>query len=234
MPACRNPHHTARPKLNSVGANEYCSAKMPNAFATISESEKEVWLVQHVPHRICAALTWLDMGGAWTMPKPPDMPKTGDFHVWCLNRSVEEGHLAAMRWLIEFIGVTLNQSEKPVPPNAHKNGKSVSIAQVGAPMFPITSHVDAALFLGKVWQACSQASLHPTTDTRHMDLPAAELARALGIVIDYLQSSLYGPKGRDLHEIVRSQEHRAIERGKSGQFAEGARANVVVRFTTSS
>src|SRR5215217_8058119 len=66
------------------------SAKMPKAFATIAESEKEVWLVQHVPHRICAALTWLDMRGAWTMPKPPDMPKTGDFHVWCLNRSVEE------------------------------------------------------------------------------------------------------------------------------------------------
>jgi hypothetical protein len=206
---------------------------MPATFATISESEKEVWLVQHVPHRICAALTWLDMPGAWAMPNPPDMPKTGDFHVWCLNRSVEEGHLAAMRWLIEFIGVTLHHTGKPVPPKAHLNGKSVSIEQVGGPIYPITSNPDAALFLAKVWQACSQASLHPTTDTKHMEVPPAKLARALEIVIDYLQSALYGPKGRDLREIVRDQERRAIERGKSGQFAEGARANVVVRFNTS-
>lgn len=186
--------------------------------------------MQHVPHRICAALTWLDMRSPWTMPRPPTMPKNGNFHVWCLGRSVEEGHLAAMRWLIEFVGVTFDpKSGTPIPPRPHSNGKSVSVQEVGGSMFPL-SNLSDALFLAKVWQACSQASLHPTTDTNHIEISHYEIARALQLVIDHLQIALYGPKGRYLHQIVHDQERLAIERGRSSNRGKGARANVVVRL----
>jgi hypothetical protein len=203
---------------------------MPATFATLPEQEKEAWLVQHVPHRICAALTWLEVPGRWAMPTPPNMPKTGDFHVWCIGRSVDEGHLASMRWLIEFIGVTLDGKGVPVPPRPHPNGKSVTIEQVGGAMFSLADR--DALLLAKVWQACSQASLHPTTDTNHLPVGFDTLAKALGVVIAHLEVALYAPKNRDLWQIVRDQERFAIERGKSGISVAGAGANVFVRYAS--
>src|ERR1035441_6844781 len=103
-------------------------------FYTLNNTEKETWLVQHVPHRICAALPWLRMQGRWAMPQPPVL-SGGDFHVWCIGRSVDEGRKAAMRWLIEFVGVTLDSNGHAAPPKPHKNGKSITIRQVGGSMF---------------------------------------------------------------------------------------------------
>ena len=54
-----------------------------------------------------------------------------DFHVWCIGRSVDEGRKAAMRWLIEFVGVIANDNGDPIVVKPHKNGKSVTIQQVG-------------------------------------------------------------------------------------------------------
>ena len=98
-------------------------------FYTLNDAEKEAWLVQHVPHRVCAALAWLPMEGKWTMSKLP-LPNR-DFHVWCIGRSFDEGRKASMRWLIEFVGVTLDKNGRPAAPKPHPNGKSVTIGQLG-------------------------------------------------------------------------------------------------------
>jgi|ERR1035441_2277899 hypothetical protein len=184
-------------------------------FFNLTKPEKEIWLSQHVPHRICAALALLKMRGMWAMPKSPILPH-GDFHVWCIGRSIDEGRKAAMRWLIEFVGITLkiekNGSEKVVPPKPHMNGKSVTIREVGGSMFD-TNGKDA-LKLAKIWQACSQASLHPTMDTNHHSLGPDDLADALQIVITHLETALYKPNGRDLLETVHNQEQLAIARSK--------------------
>jgi|ERR1039458_3410285 hypothetical protein len=187
-------------------------------FYTPNNAEKETWLVQHVPHRICATLPWLPMPKEWIVPRP-ELPNM-DFSVWCVDRSIEEGQKAAMRWLIEFIGVKLeteNKVEKVVPVKPHKNGKSVSILQVGGRMFD--TNRPEALKLAKVWQACSQASLHPTMDTKHDDVGPDDLASALQIVIAYLDSALYKPNGRDLWKIVHEQEKLAIARAARKQVA---------------
>jgi hypothetical protein len=160
------------------------------------------------------------MTGKWAMPNHPTLPNR-DFHVWCIGRSVDEGRKASMRWLIEFIGVTLKpgkpakngkpaEIEKAVPPKPHPNGKSVTIGQVGGVMFDTNSQ--DALTLAKIWQACSQASLHPTMDTKHDDLGLNDLVSPLQIVLAHLETALYVPSGRDLWKIVREQEELAIRR----------------------
>jgi hypothetical protein len=78
-------------------------------------------------------------------------------------------------------------------------------------MFDITRQ--EALKLAKVWQACSQASLHPTADTNHVPLWPSDLASALKIVLAHLESALYEPSGHDLWKIVREQEELAIRAG---------------------
>jgi len=185
--------------------------RMP--FYTPNAAEKEAWLVQHVPHRICAALSWLPMPEKWAVLRPV-LPNR-DFNVWCVDRTVDEGRKAAMRWLIEFIGVILKpgkpaEKEKAAAPTPHLNGKSVTIRQVGGIMFD-TTHQDA-LKLAKIWQACSQASLHPTMDTKHDPLGPTDLASALQIVLAHLETALYTPRGRDLFKIVHEQEELAIQR----------------------
>jgi hypothetical protein len=64
----------------------------------------------------------------WAVPRPV-LPNR-DFNVWCVDRTVDEGRKAAMRWLIEFIGVKL-KNDNVARPIAHDNGKSVTIEQAG-------------------------------------------------------------------------------------------------------
>jgi hypothetical protein len=98
------------------------------------------------------------------MPQSPVLPNR-DFHVWCIGRSVDEGRKAAMRWLIEFVGVKANDKGDPIAVTPHRNGRSVTIQQVGGRMFDTNSQ--DARKLAKIWRGCAQASLHPTTDTNH-------------------------------------------------------------------
>jgi hypothetical protein len=154
------------------------------------------------------------MRGKWAMPQPPVLSNR-DFHVWCIGRSVDEGRKAAMRWLIEFVGVIANDNGDPIAVKPHKNGKSVMIQQVGGRMFDTNSQ--DARKLAKIWQACTQASLHPTTDTNHHPLDPDDLATALEIVIAHLETDLYKPSGHDLLKIVREQEELAIARAHRGE-----------------
>jgi len=186
---------------------------MARSFLPLDDTEKEAWLMQHVPHRVCAALAWLPMT-EWGVSRPTDLP-TRDFRVWCVDRSVEEGRKAAMRWLIEFIGITPGKNDEPIPTEPHTNGKSVTIAQVGGSMFDTKR--EEARKLAKISRACAQASMHPTAATNHHPLKEHDVVDALCIVIDHLETALYGPRGRDLRKIVREQEELAIARSRSGR-----------------
>ena len=177
-------------------------------YAFTNDAEKDTWLDQHVPHRVCAALALLPMKGKWAMPTSPTLPNR-DFHVWCIGRCVDEGRKAAMRWLIEFVGVRLDRNGKPAAVKPYDNDKTVTIAQLGGSMFDTTR--PDALKLAKVWQACSQASLHPTEDTG-VDVRPDDLAGALQIVIAHLEDALYKPLGRQLRDIVLHQEDLTIRR----------------------
>jgi len=146
--------------------------------------------------------------------RPTDLP-TRDFRVWCVDRSVDEGRKAAVRWLIEFVGVIANGNGDPIAVKPHKNGKSVTIEQVGGRMFDTKSQ--GARKLAEIWQACTQASSHPTADTNHPPVAPHDLATALAIVIAHLENTLYKPDDRDLWKIVHDQEEFAIVRAHGRQ-----------------
>src|SRR5439155_17448479 len=136
------------------------------------------WLEQHVPHRICAALAGLAMPEDWAAPRPPNLPNE-NFRVWCADRSVDEGRKAAMRWLIEFVGVQPDRFNEPKATEPYGNGKSVTIVQVGGTMFDPTTKSEDARTLAKISRACAQASGHPTADKNHARLEDPDIASAL-------------------------------------------------------
>ena len=76
----------------------------------------------------------------------------------CPLSSVSEGRFAAMRWLIEFVGVALDRDGNVCRP--HRRPPDVAITHLlGGKEFDLVS--DEAKFLSKVWKACSQAGGHP-------------------------------------------------------------------------
>lgn len=93
--------------------------------------------------------------------------------------------------------------------------KVLRLSKRGGRMFETSS--EDARKLAKVWQACSQASVHPTMDTSHDPLDPGDLASALKIVIAHLEAALYNPSRRDLWKTVREQEELAIARERRRQ-----------------
>ena len=169
-------------------------------------------LLRDIPHRICASLTWLKkMEGDWAMPPDPKWQDKEDrFHIYCVGRSVDEGRKAAMRWLIEFVGVAMNNRtrnpKKPEPLPGHED-EQVLIERLDHGKLFDLNHSDAVI-LAKVWKGCSQASMHPTIDTGHDPVDPDDLAKALAIVIEHLKKNLYEPNGFNLLDVVRDQEER--------------------------
>jgi len=84
-------------------------------------------------------------------------------------------------------------------------------------MFDTTTKSDDARHLAKISRACAQASGHPTADTNHAPLEKHDVATALRIVINHLETALYEPNNLDLSSIVREQEELAIARARRGQ-----------------
>ena len=167
-------------------------------------AEQNKWLLQHIPHRICAALTWLPMEKMSPHPEWKDKEKD-KFHIWCICRSVDEGRKAAMRWLIEFVGIKTDAKKNPVRPDRRPTDVWIEHFHPGTG-FNLTD--PNAKKLADVWQGCSQASMHATANTDHPAVGVQELAEALQIVVEYLEKNLYAPNGFILCEIVRDQEEK--------------------------
>jgi hypothetical protein len=141
--------------------------------------EKEKWLAQHIPHRVCAA---------------------DPFHIYCVGRGMDEGRKSAVRWLIDLLGVAGTEAGDPYRPTKKKT--DVTLERFGAWSFDLNS--PNAVTLAKIWKGCSQATSHATTDTNHFAVGDKELAEALTAVVEYLEAQLYAPAGKCLLKIVRA------------------------------
>lgn len=70
--------------------------------------DQKLWLEREIPHRICAALTWLEMPAPWDFAKPSltseeeKKKHPPGSNEWCVGRAVDEGRKVAMRWLIDL------------------------------------------------------------------------------------------------------------------------------------
>lgn len=189
----------------------------------LQPDEQDCWLLEHLPNRVCAAWVWLhSMKGEWEWnrqrPLPPgerqrDFAENADGNqVWCIGRAAEHGQKAAMRGLIEFVGIVLSKTGKPQRPSGYDNDipKEVSIQSFvtdGSDLqIPLDSNNPSptAWILARVWKGCTQSCVHPTFKTNHDRADPPELAEAFTIIVEHLQAKLYEPRGgKRLSEIAR-------------------------------
>ena len=164
----------------------------------LSPDERRSWLNEHLPNRVGAAWVWLPgMRGEWEWKRNRDFAESADGNqVWCIGRAAEHGQKAAMRWLIEFVGVCLNNKGKPDRPGRHRTDVSIqSFVDDGSDLQIILDTSDKsskAWILANVWQGCSQSCVHSTFRTNHPRADPPQLAEALKIIVEHLQEKLYG------------------------------------------
>jgi hypothetical protein len=119
----------------------------------MNAADQEQWRAQHIPHRLRACLTGLPLQHELTKTIEDEKIQESTI-IHCLSRTVSEGRMAAIRWLIEFIGVGERKKGKPGRPN--RRGNDVSINMIGGGKeIDLDSH--EAEILADVWKGCSQA-----------------------------------------------------------------------------
>ena len=191
--------------------------------------EQEEWLNQHLPNRVAAA--WVDlpnMKGEWEWKGQRSLglvhfaKEVNENQIWCYCRAVENGQKAAMRFLIEFVGIRLkpdlkpdsNNEKKGIPDRPSKFGgeTDVSIQSFttdGSDLQIALDTIDEsskAWILARVWNGCTQSCVYPTFKTGHYRADPPDLAKGFPIIVEHLQAKLYGPRGgKSLSQIVREQ-----------------------------
>jgi hypothetical protein len=123
----------------------------------------------------------------------------------CSNNAIWEGRLTATRWLIDFVGVSCKLG-KPSRPAEYPHDWRID--KMGAPFFPL-SDTDAQK-LADVWLGCTKATSHPTHESDHPSVDPNSLNTAVAIVIEYLDKTLYGPKGRNILTDTLTQHPKAL------------------------
>lgn len=165
--------------------------------------EQNEWLGQHIPHRIRASLAMSQVLERMLEAQMSDPEKRRLKTQFCLEMAAWEGRHAAIRWLIEFVGVTGDDSgkavESPRRRNRKRGGKNqrphdVDIMDLpGGDYFPLGSK-DADL-LGQVWKGASQATGHATAASKHPSLARDRLSKAALIVTNHLEATVYKAAG---------------------------------------
>lgn len=175
------------------------------------------WYVQHIPHRIRAAIAGTEMLVLKLQERfGKEKVRTAGYEVrvtsqpdsvalFCTDNAVWEGRLTATRWLVDFVGIS---SQKGKPGRPGQKPHDWRIDKFGATFFPLT-HADAQK-LADIWLGCTKATSHPTRGSGHPPVDPNELNAAIAIVIEYLEKELYAPKGRSILADTLLQHPRAL------------------------
>jgi hypothetical protein len=176
------------------------------------------WYVQHIPHRVRSALAGTEMlvfklhdrfGKENVRTAGFDARVTSQADsvaLHCVDNAVWEGRLTATRWLIDFLGVSCDKHGQPGRPASKTHDWRID--KMGGALFPLTG-ADAQK-LADVWLGCTKATSHPTRGSGHPPVDPTELNAAVAIVIDYLDRTLYSPKGRSILTDTLTQHPRAL------------------------
>jgi hypothetical protein len=155
----------------------------------MDSTEQTVWLQLHIPHRVRAALARLELLSEYlTTPTPggPDLTKLSrDQNIRRRSEmnSVNEGRLAAIRWLIEFIGI-----------NSKRN--DIVITDFGGNRFDENSPDGQTL--EDIWLGVSKAASHATDEYGHPNVSETRLCEAMKIIVSHLQKEVYTPRNLEL------------------------------------
>ena len=162
--------------------------------------DQKKWLDYHIPYRVHASLAELPL-------QDEIIRILGEGH----RRKIEErcnvsarmqGRLAAIRWLIEFIGVQDCRGKPGRPRKSSSNSTDISISQIqGGEEFDLS--LPEAEKLRQVWKGCAQAVGHPTDRTNHPPVNEKELDEALRIIRAHLESTIYATSNQCLvHSLI--------------------------------
>jgi hypothetical protein len=176
-------------KSRSKAANEAQTRPL------LTSTDVEEWLACHVPYRVRASLTGLALQDEF-LPPDADEERRRKIAEHCFKSSAWEGRLVAVRWLIEFIGAAEDPDSDPMKKKKTRTTDVVIVQLPGVEKFPRAS--DDAKFLFKVWKGCSQASGHPTRATNHPSVDPEKLDKALRIIVQHLERTIYASGRRNL------------------------------------
>ena len=110
--------------------------------------------------------------------------------------------MAATRWLIEFVGISHSErSGKPARPKKYPADVRIDDFAPGSSNLFDLSKRDARL-LADVWKGCSQASGHATHGSNHPSVKETVLSKALEVIVDHLQDTIYLHAGEQLRDYV--------------------------------
>ena len=156
----------------------------------ISPQDQEKWLQRDIPHRVRACLAFTkrldDLIG---LPKWPANTRAEQIARRCATDAIWEGRLCAMRWLIEFVGLTEDKHHKPIVRNKTKaNDFRIDDLPGGVLIRPSSREAQT---LAPVWKGGTQGSSHPTHLSNHPPVNNHELAAALEIIVDHLDKTIY-------------------------------------------
>ena len=170
----------------------------------LTSDEIEKWLTEHIPYRVVAAISMSQIEQEWE-PGPLVLLPSGLKSIG-FNYAALQGRQAAIRWLIEFIGVKKSRAgnhpeQSDAVTSRDRTDCGIQLLPGGIP-HPVDGAHEDAIFLANVWQGCSQAILHPTKNTNHFDVEHPNLNRAAAIIVRYLQTTVYGHAGRQLHNVI--------------------------------
>jgi len=159
------------------------------------------WLNQHITHRIRAAVAgtpYLEQLLQNASGTTEEKRQKAEF---CRDMAMWEGRHAAVRWLIEFVGVVADQSGKPIPSKRRKK-KGDFIHDVDISDLPGGNYFDLqdpkAAMLAEVWLGCSKATAHATFGSNHPSIARDRLVEATRIVAAHMEKTIYAKAGKSV------------------------------------
>ncbi|HTB61986.1 MAG TPA: hypothetical protein VK737_00240 [Opitutales bacterium] len=174
-----------------IGKNRDFSVTISNIM---NEKEQQEWLNKHIPHRVCACLSDSKQGSQ-ILAEKSDSEKVHHIDLFTKTAAFE-GRLAAIRWLIEFVGISEAGGKAKRPRRQSTDAYILKIN--GGKEIELDSK--NAKILARVWKGCSQASSHPTFGSEHPPVGKDELSEALQIILEHLDSTIYEGKSKKVIE----------------------------------
>jgi hypothetical protein len=166
----------------------------------LSSMDQIQWRENHVPHRVRAALAITSLLESLQEKhrRPPRYVDQVDQH--CEHNAIWEGRIAAVRWLIEFIGISADKSGRPARPTRRPNDIGIEHFDA-AYRFDVT--VPDATVLARAWLACSQRGSHASIDDpTKPPIDNVERDKALKLVLEHLSATIYKSQPDWLQKLV--------------------------------
>lgn len=157
-------------------------------------SIQKEWLEQHIAHRLRASLAGSPFLWQLINQQHASAEEGAKKYDFCRDMAMFEGRQAAVRWLIEFVGVSADSKGNPKESQIRRNRKGkqfdVDIMDLPGGEYFDLNHKDAKL-LAEVWLGCSQATSHPTFGSNHPSTARDRVVHATRIVVEHMQRTIY-------------------------------------------